>query len=67
VGRAAAGGGAAVACTAVTARCPTPVAGGQSRAARARGRRSEGRGLGGLFGNFKNLRDFSIKQDFPLI
>jgi hypothetical protein len=39
----------------------------QSRAARARGRRREGRGLGGLFGNFKNSRDFLVKKDFPLI
>jgi hypothetical protein len=47
--------------TAVTARCPAPAAGGQSRAARARGRRREGRGPGGLFGNFKNLRGLSVK------
>jgi hypothetical protein len=50
--------------TAATARCPAPAAGGQSRAARARGRRREGRGPGGLFRNFKNLRGLSIKQDF---
>jgi hypothetical protein len=47
-------------------RSTAPAAGGQSRA-RARGRRREGRGPGGLFGNLKNSRDFSVKQDFPLI
>jgi hypothetical protein len=41
--------------------------GKQSRAARVRGRRREGRGPGDLFGNFKNLKDLSEKQDFPLI
>jgi hypothetical protein len=32
----------------------------QSRVARARGRRREGRGPGGLFGNLRNLRDLSV-------
>jgi hypothetical protein len=34
--------------------------GKQSRAARARGRRREGGGPGGLFENFRNLRDLSV-------
>jgi hypothetical protein len=34
--------------------------GEQSRGARARGRRREGRGSGGLFENFRNLRDLWV-------
>jgi hypothetical protein len=34
--------------------------GEQSRGARARGRRREGRGPGDLFGNLKNFRDLSV-------
>jgi hypothetical protein len=55
-----AGGGAA----AVAERRPGArlCAGGreQSRAARARGGRREGRGPGGLFGNLRNLRDLLV-------
>jgi hypothetical protein len=41
--------------------------GKQSRGARARGRRREGRGPGDLFGNSKNFRDPTVKKDFPLM
>jgi hypothetical protein len=41
--------------------------GKQSRGARARGRRREGRGPGDLFGNSKNFRDLMVKKDFPLM
>jgi hypothetical protein len=51
------GGGSTMA----AARCSAPAAGGQSKVARARGRRREGMGLGGLFGNLRNLRDLSVK------
>jgi hypothetical protein len=52
------GGGSTMA----AARCSAPAAGGrgQSRAARARGRRRDWRGPGGLFGNLRNVRDFSV-------
>jgi hypothetical protein len=39
----------------------------QSRGARARGRRREGRRPGDLFVNSKNFRVLSVKKDFPLI
>jgi hypothetical protein len=41
--------------------------GEQSRGARTRGRRREGRGPEDLFGNSKNFRVLSVKKDFPLM
>jgi hypothetical protein len=40
---------------------------GQNRAARARGRRREGRGPKDLCAKLKDPREPSVKQNFPLI
>jgi hypothetical protein len=56
-----AGGGAAAAVERRPGAKLCPAAGEQSRGTRARGRRRrEGGGPGGLFGNLRNFRDFSI-------
>jgi hypothetical protein len=40
---------------------------GQNRAARARGRRRDGRGPKDLCAKLRDSKDLSIKQNFPLI
>jgi hypothetical protein len=54
------GGGAAAAAERRPRAKLCPAAGEQSRGTRARGRRREGGGPGGLFGNLRNFRDFSV-------
>jgi hypothetical protein len=55
-----AGGGAAAAAAERRPEAKHCADGRRSRAAHARGRRREGGGPGGLFENFRNLRDLSI-------
>jgi hypothetical protein len=44
-----------------------PQGGGAEQSSTCPRKKKRGEGSGGLFGNFKNLRDLSVKQDFPLI